>query len=117
MVRVALFAVVVGFTLEISLAMAQQTTIRRGVTSFPGYDVPFEISGEIYFLSDRGCWALVAPLGDFPAMHLEGLPKEFQVDGFSVVATVHLEEGKTSECLPPFKAFVDEISPAAQRER
>ena len=110
--RAALLALVVGITLEISSTMAQQSIIRRGVTSYPGFNVPFQVSGEVYFLSKLGCWALVAPEGDSPPMELEGLPAEFQMDGLRVVATGHLEDGKTSECIPPFKLIIDQISRA-----
>ena len=112
MKRAALSALVVGATLGISSTMAQQSIINRVVTSFPGFDVPFQVNGEVYFLSNRGCWALVAPDGDALPMELEGLPAELQIDGLRVVATGHLEEGKTSKCIPPFKLIIDQISRA-----
>lgn len=112
MTRAALLGLVIGVTLGISSTMAQQSIIRRGVTSYPGFDVAFQVSGEVYFLSNLGCWALVLPEGDALPMELEGLPAEFRIDGLRVVATGHLEQGKTSECIPPFKLIIDQISRA-----
>ena len=105
----AFVALVVFVTFGVSSIMAQQT-IKNMVTSFPGFDVPFEVSGEVYFLSNVGCWALVSSGDDFAPMELGNLPEEFRKDGLRVAAKVHLEEGERSECVPPFKLIINEIS-------
>jgi hypothetical protein len=75
-------------------------------------DKPFTISGVIRHLDDNGgCWVIDAGRNlPFP-MQLAGLEPPFQRDGLQVMLTVHMESGKTSDCVPFMLLFVDDLVP------